>query len=122
MGKGIAEGRFGACVLANSKNSGLGISITTSNKMATVSVGDCSDSMSELTAASKGPTVSLFDDETLTVRITPDRSLTDFFVQGGRWSGSLSWLSKAPRQAGDSLVALWSKSAQIMADIEVYSM
>ena len=38
-----------------------------------------------------GPTVPLFDEKTVTVRITPDRSLADFFVQGGRWATHPRW-------------------------------
>ena len=49
-------------------------------------------------------------------------SLADFFVQGGRFSGTLAWKAKAPRAAGDSAVLLWSKTAGVTADVDVYGM
>jgi sucrose-6-phosphate hydrolase SacC (GH32 family) len=125
---------FGACVLVNSTNAGgLGITITVTNKtgvrMASVAAGECS-AMSEMeleaSVTSEGgsaPPFPLFDDESsVTVRITPDRSLADFFVQGGRWSGTVAWRSKTPRKAEDSAVVLFSRSSGINADANVYGM
>lgn len=114
---------FGACVLVNSTNEGgLGISITVTNqsgtRIATVVAGECG-------ATAKyhgGPQIPLFDEETVTVRITPDRSLADFFVQGGRWAGTVAWMSKLPRKAEESAVVLWSNTAGVTADVDVYGM
>ena len=47
------------------------------------------------------------DESTVTVRILPDRSVADFFVQGGRWSGTVAWVSKSPRKAANSQVWHW---------------
>lgn len=118
-----ATANFGACVLVNSTNEGgLGISITVTNqsgtRIATVVAGECS-------ATAKyqgGPQIPLFDEETVTVRITPDRSLADFFVQGGRWAGTVAWMSKLPRKAEESAVVLWSNTAGVTADVDVYGM
>jgi len=55
-------------------------------------------------------------ESTLSLRVFPDRSVADFFVQGGRWSGTMTWLDAAPRAAGDSLVLLWANSSIVTAD------
>lgn len=56
----------------------------------------------------------------MTLRITPDRSVADFFVNGGRWSGTSSWLGKAPRAAADSVIFVFG--AGVKADIDVWGM
>ena len=68
------------------------------------------------------PGVPIFDETEIIVRITPDRSVADFFVQGGRWSGTLGWPGRAPRAAADSNVAVWGSAATVTADVDVYSM
>lgn len=90
--------KFGACVLGTSGNNtaGLGISITVGSKAgtATVEVGKCGPGIKTAAIAGgiKGNAVSnneviLSEDASgVTVRIMPDRSLADFFVQGGQWS------------------------------------
>lgn len=60
-------------------------------------------------------------DTSLSLRILADRSVADFFVADGRWSGTLPWLDAAPRAAGDSAVALWSTAAGIVADVDVFA-
>lgn len=118
---------FGACVLANSSYGGLGISITVhppagkNGRIAFVELGTCGDTMRKPFQGGGGP-VRLFDDTELAVRITPDRSVADFFLQGGRWSGTLAWQSKTPRAAADSQVAVWTSATGVKADIDVYGM
>jgi hypothetical protein len=123
---GITQGSdavFGACVLVNSTfEGGLGIHIQVTNgtpgRTAKVVVGPCSST----SVQGKSTDMPLFDEDKVAVRITPDRSLADFFVQGGRVSGTLAWQSKTPRAAGDSLVTVWSTTAGVTADIDVYGM
>ena len=68
-------------------------------------------------------TIPLFDDEReISVRILPDRSVADFFVNGGRYSGTVSWVSPAPRAAAASQVTVFSNTAGVTADIDVYGM
>lgn len=64
----------------------------------------------------------LFDETEVTVRVTPDRSVADFFVQGGRWSGTIAWLDKTPRASSASAVSVWSKKNALTADVEVFGM
>ena len=77
---------FGACVLANSANDGLGIAITVTNsstgRVASAVVGACSDLMKATSSGSDQlakdsatgiAPFPLFDDKAVTVRITPDR-------------------------------------------------
>jgi hypothetical protein len=121
---------FGVCVLGNSNNSGLGVAITVHGTSATVAVDTCGAVMAMSTAAvantaadglkSTGNPVMV--DSKLTVRVLADRSLADFFVQHGQWSGSVAWLAKAPRAAGDSTVSVWSQTPGITANIDVYGM
>ena len=121
---GFADGSvLGACVLANSSFEGLGISLVVSDGTVTAKAGTCSDSM-KADKSNGGTSFPLFDDESeLKLRILPDRSLADFFVQGGRWSGTISWQARGPRAAGDSTVAVWSNStSEVKADIDVFGM
>eukprot|EP01052_Picozoa_sp_SAG31_P034566 SAG31_NODE_4058_length_3630_cov_2.188332_3_plen_141_part_00 len=62
------------------------------------------------------------DAEGITVRITPDRSLADWFVNGGQVAATSSWLSKVPRAAADSAVSVSSSGSGVTADIEVWGM
>ena len=98
-----AGSTFGACVLGNATGSGgLGISITVTSSptgnVGTAFIGACAGAAGaaggvEQVAGTAGPsTFQLFDEDSVTVRITPDRSVADFFVQGGRWSATTSWL------------------------------
>jgi len=80
---------FGACVLTNSSAvGGMGVTVTvhapsgTQGRRAAVALGPCGDQRPKSSGS-----VPLFDETALTVRITPDRSVADFFVQGGRFSG-----------------------------------
>jgi hypothetical protein len=42
------------------------------------------------------PTIPLFaGEDVISVRVLPDRSVADFFVQGGRWSGTVAWPVKS---------------------------
>ena len=61
-------------------------------------------------------------ESSLSLRVFPDRSVADFFVQGGRWSGTMTWLDAAPRAANDSLVVLWATNSSVAADVDVWSM
>ena len=70
----------------------------------------------------RGSDVPLFDDTVITVRIMPDRSLADFFVQGGRWAGTTSWPGKDPRKASDSQISVFSKVGGISVDVGVWGM
>lgn len=70
----------------------------------------------------KSGAVPLFGATEINVRITPDRSVADFFVAGGRWSGTLSWLAKEPRAATASTVSVWSDKSDVTADIDVFGM
>ena len=56
------------------------------------------------------------------VRILPDRSVADFFVQGGQVAGTTAWPQKDPRAATDSQVSVSSSGTGVTADIDVWSM
>ena len=47
----------------------------------------------------------LFDETVLTVRVLPDRSVADWFVQGGRWAATDGWSSPAPRKVREICLA-----------------
>ena len=61
------------------------------------------------------------EEDIVSVRILADRSVVDFFVQGGRWAGTVSWLSGYPRTPEASQVSVWSTTATTV-DIDVHSM
>ena len=71
----------------------------------------------------KGAAVKMLPGEkSITVRILPDRSIVDFFVQGGRWSGSVSWIGGTPRAPNASQVSAFSETAGVTVDVDVYGM
>lgn len=120
-----ASGTVGVCVLSNGTSGGLGISVTAAQGNLKVTAGACADALvNRHTADSDAAnnTIPLFDETEVSVRVLPDRSLADFFVQGGRWSGTVAWLEKSPRLAVDSGVQVWSSTAGVTADVEVFSM
>jgi len=67
-------------------------------------------------------TVPLFTDSAVTVRILPDRSLADFFVQDGRFAATEAWPMAAPRLAADSQVELYATTPGITVDATVWQM
>ena len=90
-----------------------------------VQVGSCADAMRGFPEGPAGASFALRAGATsVTVRILPDRSVADFFVAGGRWSGTVAWLAKEPRGAADSTVSLFAAagSAGVVADVDVWSM
>ena len=60
-------------------------------------------------------------DDGIRVRILPDRSVADFFVQGGQVAATTAWASKVPRSPSASLVTV-SSSGSVAADIDVWGM
>merc|ERR1712178_166005 len=93
-----------------------------SGSNANVMLGACADgNVLESSLGASGP-IPIFDETELSVRITVDRSLADFFVQGGRFSGTMAWPHKTPRAAADSEIAVWANSTGVKADIDVYGM
>jgi len=118
---------FGVCVLGSR---GLGVSVKinpqlaldVSGNTANVMLGACADSnILESSLGASGP-IPMFDETELSIRITVDRSFADFFVQGGRFSGTMAWQLKTPRAAADSEVSVWANSTGVKADMDVYSM
>jgi hypothetical protein len=75
------------------------------------------------TGAKLASSMKLFEDETeLMVRVLPDRSVADWFVQGGRWAATDGWPGTAPRKPEDSSVMLWSTAAGVSAQVDVFGM
>jgi len=113
---------FGACVLGSNATSGLGISITVRATDAVVVMGSCASLLRNNSAAQRKnlPLLSK-DNDVVTLRITPDRSLADFFVQNGRVAGTVAWQDQLPRAPQDSAVSLFG-TAGVTADITVYTM
>ena len=90
-----------------------------------VRVGACADVMQgggDAAAPETAPFALLVGDSALSLRVFPDRSVADFFVQGGRWAGTMSWLDAEPRAPEASTVALWSSQSGVTADIDVWAM
>merc|ERR1712226_1280517 len=109
---------FGACVLSNGQNaSGIGITITVtpdtgSGKVfANIQSGKCQVGHVDFGQGS----TQLFDETELTVRVLSDRSVADWFAQGGRWAASDGWQATDPRLPADSNVLLWSADAGMSA-------
>jgi hypothetical protein len=114
-------------VLVNSSlGGGLGIAITVAAGVATAKVAACPEVMqppAAATAATTGSTFTLLEsDDVVTVRILPDRSVADFFVQGGRWAATTAWASEAPRAPADSAVVVWAHAEGVTADVDVWGM
>jgi len=131
---------FGACVLGNGAvNSGIGIKVTVKPdpsptaakgaRVAFVSSGFPCNTDGEAAGAPQTP-VQLFDETELTVRVLADRSVADWFVQGGRWAATSGWPFIAPRAPADSNVAVWSNCLLhgypadnvVTAQVDVYGM
>jgi hypothetical protein len=124
---GATSGKF---LTADTSSAGIGITLTVSgDKKMNIVVGVCSppnatagEGATVTTLDDANATVALFEDEdVISVRILPDRSVVDFFVQGGRWAGTQSWISGSPRKADASQVSVWSTAATT-ADIDVHAM
>jgi len=116
---------FGACVLSNATFGGIGISITVqpaktiaAGRMAYAKVGPCVTNSTPF----GGPPIKLFNDTQVMVRILADRSVGDFFVQGGRWAGIFGWPANTPRAAADSNIVAWASTTGVSANIDVYGM
>ena len=125
-------------MLANSTNDGLGIRITVTNtskgRVGKGSLGTCSQLMDaesrEFRVGNDDPFPIFLDEQAINVRLLPDRSIVDIFVQGGRLAGTLTWgatpyqgiRALAPRKPEDSAVVLWSETAGVTADVDVHSM
>merc|ERR1719261_989064 len=96
---------FGACVLGNGLNaSGIGITITVTPSAsspgqlaAKIQAGACQVGHGHQLVDQETETTQLFDESELTVRVLPDRSVADWFVQGGRWAASEGWQATEPR-------------------------
>jgi len=122
---GAASGKL---LTSDTSTNGIGITLTVRDGLVSAAVGVCTSNASVQVEASavdaaKASTFPLFDDEeALTLRILPDRSVVDFFVQGGRWSGTQSWLSGTPRTAAASQVTLFTDVAGVTADVSVFGM
>lgn len=120
-----ASTTFGACVLGNGTTaSGMGITITVNptttagQLVANIHSGACKVGSGN----QNGGITQLFDDTELTVRVLADRSVADWFVQGGRWAASDGWQAPKPRLPADSNVLLWSGDATISAQVNVYEL
>jgi len=94
-----------------------------------VRVGTCAEAMAWAAGApapalaAEAASFPLLNDTAVTLRVLPDRSVADFFVQGGRWAGTVTWNETAlPRAAAESTVTLWATTAGISADVDVHSM
>ena len=120
-----AGGSVGACVLAanSSGGSGLGITVSVAAGVAMAKVGGCPAVMHPPDAATTGSTFPLLErEDAVTVRILPDRSVADFFVQGGRWAATAAWAAQTPRAAADSAVVVWAQGAGVACDVDVWGM
>lgn len=121
---------FGACVLGNGRSaSGIGITITatpsTSSSgqlVANIKAGPCEVGHGNQIVDQHSETTQLFDETELTVRVLADRSVADWFVQGGRWAASEGWQATEPRLPADSNVLVWSGDAAMSAHVDVYQM
>ena len=92
-----------------------------------VRVGTCSELFpggGSLGSTTPPTTLTLAPGAPITLRALPDRSVADFFVNGGAFAGTVTWDAKAPpRLPGESVVLVVAPSgAGVTADVEVYSM
>jgi hypothetical protein len=121
------------CVLGSATNAttGLAIKITVGDGgKAATTYGECGASTPGAAAAvddvEQAPPASQFkihdSADGIMVRILPDRSVADFFVQGGQAAATVAWPQKAPRAAGDSQVSVSSSGSGVTADIDVWKM
>ena len=92
-------------------------------------VGSCAEAMAGTLLGSSGSgsgggAVALRADGSLTVRILPDRSVADFFVNGGAWAATQAWVDKGARAPGESSVLVWGNAAAagVTADIDAWGM
>lgn len=136
---GAVSGKF---LTADNSGAGLGITLTLhADKTMTVVAGVCNPPNSSSSnggagdddarhsqrvfgadaTASSNSIVLPEGEDIVSVRILADRSVVDFFVQGGRWAGTVSWLSGYPRAPEASQVSVWSTTATTV-DIDVHSM
>mmetsp|Transcript_18496 Transcript_18496/g.54844 ORF Transcript_18496/g.54844 Transcript_18496/m.54844 type:complete len:499 (-) Transcript_18496:31-1527(-) len=122
----LANASFGACVLNDGTSTGgIGIAIQSDSgggsggaRTFKANVGLCHNVQENL-----GVPFTVFGDENeITVRILPDRSVADFFVQGGRFSATEGWIEAAPRKPEDSNVIVWADTPAVGAKIEVHAM
>jgi hypothetical protein len=90
----------------------------------TVRVGSCAPLLSgELAATAPGRDLDLAPGAPVALRVLPDRSVADFFVNGGAFAGTTTWPDKAPRAPGDSQVLLVAPAGTgVSADVDVFSM
>ena len=117
----------GKLLTSDNSRAGIGITITVSDQTVSASVAVCNTNASSVPTdgpyAAEAKTFPMFaDEDVVTVRILPDRSVADFFVQGGRWAGTSSWISGAPRTPDASQVTLFTGTAGVTADVDVYGM
>ena len=119
--QGATSGKF---LTADTSTAGIGITVTVVNGVASTAVGICTfnATVSVQSDAARIKYFPLFNDENVTLRILPDRSVVDFFVQGGRWSGTQSWISGTPRIAEASQVTVFTDTAGVNASIDVHGM
>lgn len=133
--KGAKSGdTISVCVLGSSSNAttGLAMKVTVGDGgKAAATFGSCgADDMSAeaIVDVEKAPAANQFAIHTeeaadgIMVRILPDRSVADFFVQGGQVAGTVAWPQKAPRAASDSQITVSSSGSGVTADIDVWQM
>lgn len=121
-----------ACVLGNGTiGSGVGIQVQVmpglnGTHTANIASGRCPipNSATSLEALSNATvhSVQLFDEAEITVRVLADRSVADWFVQGGRWAATSAWPGSDPRLPADSNIIVWSSAPGVTAQIDVYGM
>lgn len=91
-----------------------------------VRLGSCSAAQGaglRSSSSSRQGSVALRADGSVSVRVLPDRSLADFFVNGGAWAGTQAWGGSVARAPAASSVLLWATNGTgITADIEAWSM
>jgi len=138
--KNASNGKFGACVLGDgtlgTNRSGIGITISLVQSpgvpgiqgvnivSGACQVGQATDGADEAGSKTTNQTMRIFEDEAeLAVRVLPDRSVADWFVQGGRWAATNGWHpGPAPRKPEDSSVMLWSSTEGVSAQVDVVGM